>query len=91
MKTKLSKEETKEKIDEFFREIKNKTPREIKKIKQLAMRQNAKLGKHRREFCKKCLNHYTGKEKVRIKGEKKIVICNVCGKENRLGLLKNKN
>ncbi len=53
MKTSLSRKEAQEKIDEFF--LKEKfTAEEAKKAKRLAMKFNIKLGKYRKEFCKKC-------------------------------------
>ena len=51
---KLSKKEAEEKIKEFFKELKNKTPQEIKKIKKTAMKHNIKLKEKRKGFCKKC-------------------------------------
>ena len=53
---KLSKTETRKEIGEFFKDIKTKTPKEIKKIKKLAMKQNIKLGDKRKKFCQKCFS-----------------------------------
>ena len=83
MKKDLSKSEVKEKIQKFCSEIKEKTPKKIKKIKKLAMDHNAKLGKFRKKFCKRCLNPYADQEKIRIKNKLKTIICNNCGHVSR--------
>ncbi len=83
MKSKFSKTETKNIIEEFFSDIKNKTPKEIKKIKRLAMKHNVLLKEKRKLFCKKCLIVYSGKEKVRIQKGKKIITCKECGYVSR--------
>ena len=75
---KLSKTEAIETIEKFFRDIKEKTPKQIKKIKKLAMAHNIKLGEKRKLFCKKCLMPYSGKEKIRIKNKIKSVKCENC-------------
>jgi len=79
MKSKLSKSEAKKEVEKFFIEIKNKTPREIKKIKKLAMKHNVPLKEKRKLFCKKCLVAYSGKEKMRIQKGKKTITCLGCG------------
>lgn len=76
---KLSKIEAKKEIDEFFSNIKNKTPKEIKKIKRLSMKKNIPLKELRKKFCKKCFVPYSGKEKIRIKKRIKSIICENCG------------
>lgn len=78
MKTKISKKEAEKQIYDFFKSIKNKTPNEIKKIKRLAMNKKIPLKEKRKLFCKKCLNPYSGKEKVRIKNGMKSIECNNC-------------
>lgn len=78
MKTKISKTETEKQINDFFKYIKNKTPNEIKKIKRLAMNKKIPLKEKRKLFCKKCLNPYSGKEKIRIKKGIKSIECNNC-------------
>ena len=83
MKKTLPKTEAKKQIEEFFENLKNKTPKEIKKIKRLAMSYNIPLKEKRKLFCKKCLNSYSGKEKVRIKNNKKIIECENCGNVSR--------
>ncbi|MCK9596984.1 hypothetical protein M0R19_07390 [Candidatus Pacearchaeota archaeon] len=73
---KLSKTETTKEIKDFFEEIKNKSPREIKKIKKLAMSQNIPLKGRRKLFCKKC---YSPNLKVKsIKNKIKTVECLNC-------------
>jgi len=78
MKNKLSKKEVQEEISSFFRDIKSKSPKEIKKIKKLAMSKNITLKDKRKLFCKKCLYPYD-KPKIRINNKKKVVECNKCG------------
>jgi len=78
-----SKTESKLKIEDFFEKIKNKTPKEIKKIKKLAMSQNIPLKEERKKFCKYCLVPYSGKEKVRIKNKIKSIECINCKKISR--------
>ena len=76
MKTKLSKKQAEEKIEEFFLDIKSKNPEQIRKIKRLAMHYNIKLGDKRRKFCKFC---YSPRLKVkRIKHKIKVVECEDC-------------
>jgi RNase P subunit RPR2 len=74
---KLPKEETKKEIETFFKNIKNKNPKDIKKIKKIAMRQNIKLGGKRKLFCKKCYTPYK-KPKIRIKIKIKTIECENC-------------
>ncbi|PIN91041.1 hypothetical protein COU57_02435 [Candidatus Pacearchaeota archaeon CG10_big_fil_rev_8_21_14_0_10_32_14] len=87
MKNKISKTEAKEKMDEFFSNIKNKSPMEINKIKKLAMSFNIKLGNKKKEFCPNCFTVYN-KCKLRIKGDFKTIQCNECGKIVRIKLKK---
>jgi len=76
---KQSKVEAKKKIQEFFTDIENKSPKEIKKIKRLAMSHNIILGNLRKKFCKKCLNPYSSKEKIKINKGIKSTTCENCG------------
>jgi len=78
---KLSKTEAKEEIKEFFENIKEKNPDEIKKIKKLAMSQNIQLKDYRKKFCKKCYFPLEGK--TRIKNKTKSVACENCEYVNR--------
>lgn len=81
MGKKKKKEEIYEIIKNFFKEIENKNPKEIKKIKRLAMHYNIKLKELRKKFCKKCYTPYIpGKNcKIRIKNKIKRVKCLNCG------------
>ncbi len=75
---KLSKTEAQKEIEEFFKDIENKTPKEIKKIKRLAMRHNIKLGDKRKLFCKKCFMPYKNSS-IRIKNDMISITCENCG------------
>ncbi len=75
---KLSKSEAKAQIQEFFSKIEGKTPKEIKKMKKLAMRYNIHLKELRKKFCKKCFVPYKN-PKIRIKDTIKSVTCENCG------------
>ena len=74
----LSKSNANEEIKKFFSDIKNKTPKEIRKIKRLAMRYNIPLKEKRKLFCKKCLQPYKNL-KIRIKDKIKSIKCKNCG------------
>jgi len=82
MKSKLSKTESIKEVEEFFSDIKNKTPKEIKKIKRLAMKHNLPLKGKRKLFCRKCLAVYKN-PKIRIKHNLKTIICENCGNVGR--------
>ncbi len=82
MPKKISKKEAKKQIEEFFLNIKDKTPKEVKKIKKLAMSFNFPLKEKRKTFCKKCLSPYKVK-KIRIRNKIKSVECKDCGHVNR--------
>lgn len=72
---KLTKSRAEEEIKEAF--SKKLSPKEIKKIKRLAMKHNIKLGKLRKRFCKKCFS-----TELRVKSVKKgikSVECKNCG------------
>jgi len=77
MKT-FSKTEVRKQIQEFFKNIKDKSSKDVKKIKKLAMNYKIPLKNKRKLFCEKCLNPYSGKEKIRIKNKKKIITCGGC-------------
>lgn len=79
MNIKISKKYAKEKIEEFFENIKDKVPKEIKKIKRLAANKKIPLKEKKKLFCKKCLNPYFGKEKIRIKNGFVRINCSECG------------
>ncbi len=82
---KISKTEAEKQIQEFFKNINDKTPKEVKKIKKLAMSKNIKLGEKKKLFCKKCLMPYKN-PKTRIKNEMKIIVCGDCGSLCRIKL-----
>ena len=75
---KFSKKESETKMNDFFKEIKSKTPKEILKMKKLTMSQNIPLKELRKKFCKKCLAPYSGNEKIRIKDKIKTITCKKC-------------
>ena len=81
MKTKITKQEAKKKIEEFF-ERENFTAEEVKKIKRLAMKFNIKLGNKKKKFCRKCLSKLKGK--TRVTKIYKTIECEKCGQLNRL-------
>ena len=82
MAKRLSKQETLKKIEEFFFDINNKTPKEVKKIKRLAMRYNLALKEKRKLFCKKCLMPHKDSS-VRIKNDFITITCGNCEHKNR--------
>ena len=75
---KLSKSEATKQIEEFFSGIKNKTPKEVKKIKRLAANSNIRLCEKRKSFCKKCFMPYKN-PKIRIGEGMKSIECRNCG------------
>lgn len=73
----LSKLEIQELIKKKF--SKNPSPKEIKKIKRLAMRKNIKLGGLRKKFCKKCFSLFNSKNsEIRIRNKMKVIKCKNC-------------
>ena len=85
MKTKLSKQQTQEKIESFFKKL-DFSPEEIKKIKRLAMKFNIKLKEQRKNFCKKCLNKLKGK--IRVSKTHKTIECEKCRYRNKFRITK---
>jgi len=79
----ISKKDAEKIIEDFFLDIKNKTSKQVKKIKSLAMNKKISLKDKRKLFCKKCLAPYSEKEKIRIKKSMKSIECKNCGKVNR--------
>ncbi len=79
---KLSKTEAREQIKDFFTNLKDKNPKQVKKMKRLAMGHNLQLRELKKRFCKKCLTPYKN-PKIRIKNKIKSVICKECGYVNR--------
>ena len=80
MKKTISRQEAREKIEEFFKK-KNFEAREVKKIKRLAMKHRISLKEKRKLFCKKCLSKLKGK--TRINKTHKSIRCEKCGFLNR--------
>ncbi len=78
----MSKTEAKKEVEKFFKELKNKTPKQVKKIKRLAMQFNISLKKKKRLFCKECYSVYQT-PKIRIKNKVKILECEICKKISR--------
>jgi RNase P subunit RPR2 len=87
MKTKLSKQEAKEKIEVFFKQP-SFTQKELKKIRRLAMKFKIPLREKRRKFCKSCLRQLKGK--TRVSSTHKTVTCSHCNYENKFRILKKK-
>lgn len=74
----MNKKEAGKKIEDFFENIKEKNPEEIRKVKRLAMHYKIRLKEKRKKFCKYC---YSTKLKVRkIAKNKKTLECESCGK-----------
>jgi RNase P subunit RPR2 len=73
---KVSKTESREQIEKFFLNTKDKSPKEIKKIKRFAMSNSIPLGKLRKKFCKKCYSPLKGK--TRINNKIKGITCENC-------------
>ena len=74
---KFSKTEAEKEIKEFFSDTGNRTPKEIRKMKKLAMSHNIQLRELRKKFCKKC---YSPELKFKsIKNKIKIIECKKCG------------
>lgn len=84
MVKKISKSEVKEEIEKFFslENIASKTPKQIKKIKRLAMKHNIPLKEKRKLFCKECLNPFIDSN-IRIKNNFITITCGKCGHKNR--------
>ena len=82
MPKKISRTESKKQIEEFFLNIKDKTPKEVKKIKKLAMGFNLPLKEKRKTFCKKCLSPYKT-QKIKIRNKIKSIVCEDCGYVSR--------
>ena len=83
MKPSIPKTEAQKKIEEFFLDIKNKTPKEISKIKRLAMNKKISLKEKRKFLCRHCLTPYSGDERIRINKGMKSIECLKCRKVNR--------
>jgi len=84
MVKKVSKKEAIEKIERFFSSsnFKNKTAKEIKKIKRFAMKNNIPLREKRKLFCKNCLRPFY-ESSIRIKNDFLTITCEYCEEKNR--------
>jgi RNase P subunit RPR2 len=79
--SKEDKLEAMKRIEGFFK--KPTGTNSARKIKNLAMKHNIKLGNLRKKFCKKCYSVFNSENsKIRISKGFKIVKCK-CGFENR--------
>ncbi|MBR9706342.1 hypothetical protein GOV14_04855 [Candidatus Pacearchaeota archaeon] len=85
MKNKLSRAQTEAQIKEIF--AKNPTPKEIKKVKRLAMSKNIKLKELRKKFCQKCLVMFdVNNSEIKIKQGLKKIKCKKCAHISRYKL-----
>ncbi len=82
MKKKISKKEAKKQIEEFFQYLPSKSPKEVKKIKKLAMSHKIPLKDKRKLFCKKCMNPYQ-MPSIRIRNDKIRITCDNCEYKSR--------
>jgi len=82
MKKELSKKQAEKQVEEFFSDLKDKTSKEVKKIKTFAMSYNIKLGEKRKLFCKKCFSPYI-EPSIKIKKEMITLTCDSCEHKNR--------
>lgn len=74
---KIPKKQVEAMISDFFKNISSKNPKEIKKIKKLAMHNNVKLGNYKKLFCKKCFSPHLNSS-IRIKNNKIKIECKKC-------------
>ena len=82
MKKAISKTEVKKQVEEFFEDIKNKSPEDVKKIKKLAMSHKIPLKENRKLFCKKCLHPHKNPS-IRVKNDLIKINCGECGYTSR--------
>ena len=82
MKKQLSKTEAEKQIEEFFSNLNDKTPKDVKKIKRFAMAYNIKLGEKRKLFCKKCFSPHNNSG-ITIKEGIITIPCGNCNYKNR--------
>lgn len=78
----ISKTQASEEIDNFFKHIRDKNSKDVKKIKKLAMKYNIKLGDKKKLFCKKCLSPH-GNSSIILKNGFMNLDCGICGFRNR--------
>ena len=82
MKKQLSKTEAEKQIEEFFSNLNDKTPKDVKKIKRLAMSYNIKLREKRKLFCKKCFSPHSNSG-ITVKEGFVTITCGKCNYKNR--------
>jgi len=82
MKKTISKTEAKKQIEEFFKNIKEKSPKDVKKIKKLAMSYKIPLKDKRKLFCNKCMNPHKNVS-IRVKNGFIRINCGECGYTSR--------
>jgi RNase P subunit RPR2 len=82
MKKDIPKTDVIREIENFFDNLKEKSPEEIKKIKKLAMSYSIKLGEKRKLFCKKCFFPFVDPS-IRIKNNIITITCDHCQHKNR--------
>ena len=80
MKPLVSRTQAQDKIHLFFKST-SFLPKDLKKIKRLAMKYHLPLKNYKKLFCKSCLNPLKGK--TRISKEYKRIECNVCNYKNK--------
>ena len=82
MKKTISKADAKKQIEKFLKNLKDKSPKEVKKIKKLAMNYNIPLKDKRKLFCGKCLNPHKNPS-IRVKNGLIRINCGECGHTSR--------
>jgi len=75
---KISRTESEKQINDFFKDTENKSARDVKKIKRLAMSCNIPIRKLRKKFCKKCFTLYKN-PRIRVSNKLKTIKCENCG------------
>lgn len=78
---KLSKTEARKRIDNFFAQD-NFDKEGVRKIKNMAMEFNIRLGKNRMRFCKKCYSNLKD-GKTRLTKTHRTTVCPDCGFNNK--------
>ncbi len=82
VKKTISRTQAKKQIKEFFEDLKGKTPKEVRKIRRLAMGYNIKLEEKKKLFCKKCFAPYNFPG-VKIKNDLITISCDSCDHKSR--------
>ncbi len=82
MKKTISKTEAKKQIEEFFENIQDKSLKDVKKIKKLAMTHKIPLKDKRKLFCNKCMSPHKNAS-IRVKNGLIRINCGECGHTNK--------